>query len=87
MSTILSTHISRVKIYADNSMCNILNVLVSGAGPFGLLNLVAERCGGIFDDIDEVISERERKDFMAKYKQAAGFAIENLNSSPPTIQT
>ncbi len=26
------------------------------------------------------------KEFMAKYKQAAGFAIENLNSSPPTIQ-
>ena len=36
--------------------------------------------------IDEVISESERKDFMAKYKQAAGFAIENLNASPPTIQ-
>ncbi len=33
----------------------------------------SERCGGIFDEIDEVISERERKDFMAKYKQAAGF--------------
>ena len=46
----------------------------------------SERCGGIFDEIDEVFSESERKDFMAKYKQAAGFAIENLNSSPPTIQ-
>ena len=32
---------------------------------------------GIFDDIDEVISERERKDFATKYKQAAD-SIENL---------
>ena len=74
----------------DAELCEPISQLVlrnRGAGPFGLLNLVAERCGGIFDDIDEVISERERKDFMAKYKQAAGFAIENLNSSPPTIQT
>jgi 5-methylphenazine-1-carboxylate 1-monooxygenase len=26
-----------------------------GAGPFGLLNLLDERCGGVFDDIDAVI--------------------------------
>ena len=50
------------------------------------LNLVAERCGGIFDDIDKVISASERQDFMAKYKRAAGFAKDNLNSAPPTVQ-
>ena len=74
----------------DAELCEPISQLVlrnRGAGPFGLLNLVAERCGGIFDDIDDVISKSERKEFMAKYKQAAGFAIENLNSSPPTIQT
>ena len=70
-------------------LCEPISQLVlrnRGAGPFGLLNLVAERCGGIFDDIDEVISPSERGDFMAKYKQAAGFAKDNLNSAPPTIQ-
>lgn len=56
-----------------------------GAGPFGLLNLVDERCGGEFDNIDDVVPRAERNDFMAKYKAAAGFAIEQLNNAPPTI--
>ncbi|KAG1715249.1 hypothetical protein GQR58_000216 [Nymphon striatum] len=49
-----------------------------GAGPFGLLNMVDERCGGMFDNIDDVISKEERAAFMAGYKAAAGFAIETL---------
>jgi hypothetical protein len=56
-----------------------------GAGPFGLLNLVDERCGGKFDDIDAVVSVEERARFMAGYKKAAGFAVETLNNAPPTI--
>ena len=44
-----------------------------------------ERCGGEFDNIDDVVSPAERNDFMAKYKAAAGFAIEQLNNAPPTI--
>jgi 2-polyprenyl-6-methoxyphenol hydroxylase-like FAD-dependent oxidoreductase len=56
-----------------------------GAGPFGLLNLVDERCGGVFDDIDAVIPPAERTEFMAGYKAAAGFAVEQLNAAPPTI--
>ncbi len=70
-------------------LCEPISQLVlrnRGAGPFGLLNLVAERCGGIFDDIDDVISASERQDFMVKYKRAAGFAKDNLNSAPPTVQ-
>ncbi len=55
------------------------------AGPFGLLNLVNDRCSGDFDDIDAVISESERVDFMSKYKSAAGFARDALNSAPSTI--
>ncbi len=56
-----------------------------GAGPFGLLNMVDERCGGTFDDIDDVIPADERAAFMAGYKAAAGFAIEKLNAAPPII--
>ncbi|MEC7760979.1 MAG: flavin-dependent oxidoreductase [Pseudomonadota bacterium] len=56
-----------------------------GAGPFGLLNMVDERCGGEFDNIDDVIPEAERRDFMAKYQAAAGFARDALNEAPPTI--
>ena len=53
--------------------------------PFGILGLVDERCGGVFDDIDQVIPAAEREAFMARYKAAAGFAIETLNAAPPTI--
>ena len=56
-----------------------------GAGPFGLLNMVDERCAGTFDNIDDVILPAERTAFMAGYKAAAGFAIETLNNAPPTL--
>ncbi|WP_370313470.1 flavin-dependent oxidoreductase [Sagittula sp.] len=56
-----------------------------GAGPFGLLNMVDERCGGEFDDIDAVIPPAERDAFMAGYKAAAGFAREALNEAPRMI--
>jgi 2-polyprenyl-6-methoxyphenol hydroxylase-like FAD-dependent oxidoreductase len=72
----------------DKALCGPISQLVlrnRGAGPFGLLNLVDERCGGTFDDIDEVIPPEERASFMAGYKAAAGFAIEKLNAAPPTI--
>ncbi|MEM7095475.1 MAG: flavin-dependent oxidoreductase [Actinomycetota bacterium] len=56
-----------------------------GHGPVGILGVVDERCGGVFDTIDDVIPRSEVEDFMARYKAAAGFAIEALNNAPPTI--
>jgi len=72
----------------DAQLCGPVSQLVlrnRGAGPFGLLDMVEERCGGEFDDIDAVIPAAERAAFMAGYKAAAGFAIEKLNAAPPTI--
>jgi 2-polyprenyl-6-methoxyphenol hydroxylase-like FAD-dependent oxidoreductase len=72
----------------DQKLCGPISQLVlrnRGAGPFGLLNIVDERCGGTFGDIDDVIPPDERAAFMAGYKAAAGFAIETLNQAPPTI--
>ena len=72
----------------DDQLCTDISALVlrnRGAGPFGLLGLVDERCGGVFDDIDAVIPAAERAAFMARYKAAAGFAIDTLNAAPPTI--
>jgi len=72
----------------DEKLCGPISQLVlrnRGAGPFGLLNMVDERCGGTFDNIDDVIPPQERVAFMAGYKAAAGFAVEKLNSAPPTI--
>jgi len=73
----------------DDRLCAAISAVVlrnRGAGPFGLLNLVDERCGGVFDDIDDIIPAAEREAFMARYKAAAGFAIETLNAAPPTIE-
>ena len=42
----------------DEKLCGPISQLVlrnRGAGPFGLLNMVDERCGGTFDNIDDVI--------------------------------
>lgn len=72
----------------DAKLCGPISQLIlrnRGAGPFGLLNLVDERCGGTFDNIDDVIPAKERTEFMAGYKAAAGFAVENLNKAPQTI--
>ena len=72
----------------DERLCADISALVlrnRGAGPFGLLNLLDERCGGVFDDIEQVIPTAEREAFMARYKAAAGLAIETLNAAPPTI--
>lgn len=72
----------------DTQLCEPVSALVlrnRGAGPFGLLNMVDERCGGVFDDIETVIPRAEREAFMAGYKSAAGFAIQKLNSAPSTI--
>ena len=57
-----------------------------GAGPFGILNLLDERCGGVFDDIDAVIPAAEREAFMSRYRTAAGFAMDTLNAAPPIIR-
>lgn len=72
----------------DAALCGPVSELVlrnRGAGPFGLLNLLNDRCGGTFDDIETVIPKDERQAFMASYKAAAGFAMDRLNAAPPTI--
>lgn len=72
----------------DAKLCPEISPLIlrnRGAGPFGLLNLLDDRCGGVFDDIDTVIPRAERNEFMHRYKMAAGFAAEKLNAAPSTI--
>jgi 2-polyprenyl-6-methoxyphenol hydroxylase-like FAD-dependent oxidoreductase len=72
----------------DKKFCGPIGQVVlrnRGAGPFGLLNMVDERCGGTFENIEDVIPAKERAEFMAGYKAAAGFATENLNKASQTI--
>jgi len=72
----------------DTQLCPEISPLIlrnRGAGPFGLLNLLDDRCGGVFDNIDDVIPKAERDEFMLRYKTAAGLAAEKLNSASSII--
>ncbi|MCT4610173.1 MAG: flavin-dependent oxidoreductase [Pelagimonas sp.] len=72
----------------DDQLCapvSSLQLRNRGSGPFGMLNIVDQRCGGVFDDIEAVFPAQERSDFMADYKSAAGFAIDSLNAAPPIL--
>ncbi|MEM6385165.1 MAG: flavin-dependent oxidoreductase [Pseudomonadota bacterium] len=73
----------------DRELCAPISELVlrnRSAGPFGLLDLLDARCGGVFDDIETVLPEAERQAFLAEYKSAAGFAVQALNAAPPIIR-
>lgn len=73
----------------NDELCDEISALVlrnRGAGPFGLLNQLDERCGGVFDDIEQVFPASEREEFMRRYKSAAGFAKESLNAAPPIVR-
>ena len=73
----------------DEQLCEPISAVVlrnRGAGPFGILNIVDERCGSVFDNIDDVVSRAEMDEFLAGYKQAAGYAIDSLNAAPGTIR-
>lgn len=72
----------------DETYCGPVSQLIlrnRGAGPFGILNLVDDRCGGVFENIDDVVSKQELEEFMHNYKSAAGFAMDALNNAPSII--
>jgi len=69
-------------LLADRSALVLRN---RGAGPFSVLGLVDERCGGVFDDIDDVVPQAEINQIMDSYRAAAGLAVDELNLAPSTI--
>ncbi|MDB4151375.1 flavin-dependent oxidoreductase [Pseudomonadales bacterium] len=72
----------------NEQLCESISAVVlrnRGAGPFAILNELDKRCGGLFDNIEDVFPEAERQAMMAQYKAAAGFAIEALNAAPEIV--
>ncbi len=57
----------------------------AGGGPDGILDMVEERCGGVFERIEDVISYRELEEYAEKYKKTAGFSIAELNAVPRIV--
>jgi len=54
-------------------------------GPDAILDVVEERCGGRFDDIEDVFPKAELAAHADRYKKIAGFSIAELNALPPVI--
>ena len=55
------------------------------AGPFGILNLLAERDPRGRAPVDTILPPAERRAFMENYRAAAGFDIDALNAAPPIL--
>lgn len=66
-------------------MTKVVEANRSGGGPDGVMQMVEDRCGGTFDDIEDIIPRAELAAHAEKYKAIAGFSIEALNASPPLI--
>lgn len=56
-----------------------------GSGPDAVMQMVEDRCGGVFERIEDVIPRETLAAHAARYKALAGFSIEALNARPPII--
>ncbi|TCD13724.1 flavin-dependent oxidoreductase [Oricola cellulosilytica] len=56
-----------------------------GNGPDAVMQIVEERCGGVFDHIDDVLTPEERATIATDYKKLAGFDVDGLNARPPIV--
>ena len=56
-----------------------------GAGPDAVMQMVEDRCGGTFDNIEDVIPRADLAAHAEKYKRLSGFSIEVLNAQPAIL--
>ena len=56
-----------------------------GKGPDAVMQMVEDRSGGVFDDIETVIPRAELAAHAEHYTRLSGFSIEALNAEPPII--
>lgn len=72
----------------ETAVLPVANKLVltnRGSGPDAVLQMVEEKCGGQFDNIENVIPRQQLADHANGYKTIAGFSIETLNQAPSII--
>lgn len=56
-----------------------------GKGPDAVMQMVEDRCGGVFDDIETVIPRAELAAHAEKYKRLSGFSVDILNAQAPIL--
>ena len=55
-------------------------------GPDQVMELVEQRCGGVFGDVRDVLSEAELHETALQYKRLVGLDIEALNARPSILE-
>lgn len=65
--------------------CNAVVLANRGNGPDQVMQVVEERTGGEFENIDDVLSPTERLEMAKAYKKIAGFDVKALNETPSII--
>ena len=56
-----------------------------GSGPDAVMQMVEDRCGGAFADIQDIVPRAELATHAEKYKRLAGFDVETLNAQPALL--
>jgi len=76
-----------LKAYDDDRRpkCNAVVLANRGNGPDQVLQVVEARTGGVFEDIDDVLSPTERLEMAKVYKRIAGFDVDTLNAAQSII--
>ena len=67
-------------------MAKVVAANRSGGGPDGVMQMVEDKCGGQFDNINDVIPRSELAAHAEKYKALSGFSIKELNECPPLLK-
>jgi 2-polyprenyl-6-methoxyphenol hydroxylase-like FAD-dependent oxidoreductase len=80
-------HIDALSAYEEDRRPATSKIVLAnrGNGPDAVMQIVEERSGGAFDNIEDVLSAAERAEIAAGYKQLAGFDIEGLNARAPIV--
>jgi 2-polyprenyl-6-methoxyphenol hydroxylase-like FAD-dependent oxidoreductase len=56
-----------------------------GKGPDAVMQMVEDRCGGVFDDIETIVPRAELAAHAEHYKRLSGFSVDTLNAQPPIL--
>lgn len=89
VASFLSHGLTKTALHAyEDEMLPITSKIIlmnRTAGPDKILDIVEKRCGGQFDNIEDVIAHDEMAEHAATYKRVAGYGIAETNSSPSLI--
>ena len=76
-----------LQVYEDEMLPKTSKIVLMNrsAGPDTILDVVQQRCGGQFDDINDVIPHSELAEHAANYKRIAGLGIAETNEADDIV--